>query len=64
MWSAKNKFGDVVRSKMTAKELKNFISKNRGYSYYKEIKRTNAEIFAYCCFASAAIILLILLWTR
>tara|TARA_R110000824_G_scaffold89717_4_gene219710 strand:- start:396 stop:590 length:195 start_codon:yes stop_codon:yes gene_type:complete len=64
MWSAKNKFGDIVRSKMNAKELEKFISKNKGYSYPKEIKRTNAEIIAYCCFVSAAIIQIIILWTR
>lgn len=59
MWTAKDKFGKIVRSKMSNKEMQKFISKNKGYTFRKEKEKDN-KIFI--CLIAFSVIALIIIW--
>jgi len=59
MWTAKDKFGKIVRSKMSEQELKKFISKNKGYTFKKEV---DDEFVLLSILIVLSVIALIIIW--
>ena len=59
MWTAKDKFGKIVRSNMSDQELKKFISKNKGYTFKKEV---DDEFVLLSILIVLSVIALIIIW--
>ena len=59
MWKAKDKFGKIVRSNMSNKELKKFISKNKGYTFEEELDN---EFKLLSVLIVLSVIALIIIW--
>ncbi len=60
MWKAKDKFGKIVRSNMSNKELEKFISKNKGYTFEDESVNSGFNILISLVVLS--LIALIIIW--
>jgi len=60
MWTAKDKFGKIVRSNMSNKELEKFISKNKGYTF--EDESVNSEFNIQITLVVLSLIALIIIW--
>jgi len=60
MWKAKDKFGKIVRSNMSNKELEKFISKNKGYTF--EDHSVNSEFNILISLVVLSLIALIIIW--
>ena len=59
MWTAKDKFGKIVRSKMSDQELKKFISKNKGYTFENKV---DDEFKLLSILIVLSVIALIIIW--
>ena len=59
MWTAKDKFGKIVRSKMSEQELKKFISKNKGYTFENKV---DDEFKLLSILIVLSVIALIIIW--
>jgi len=59
MWTAKDKFGKIVRSNMSDQELKKFISKNKGYTFENKV---DDEFKLLSILIVLSVIALIIIW--